>query len=170
MPSKNYGNLLRLLRVTAYVLRFINKVRSKVKGENTRELNAELTADELNRAERLWIIESQKSFKEEPAFEVWKRQLELFIEDRIWRFKGRLSNADRSYITKYPALLPKDHHLSLLIIWSCHERVMHNGLKDTLSELRAKFWISQGRQLVRKVVLFVTGLKTNHTIATTPNL
>lgn len=58
MHSKNYGNLLRLLRVTAYVLRFINKVRSKVKGENTRELNAELTADELNRAERLWIIES----------------------------------------------------------------------------------------------------------------
>ena len=114
IQCKSYSNLLRLLRVTAYVFRFIDKVRSTIKGVNTKELNTELTAAELNRAERLWITESQKSFKEEPALEALKRQLELFIEDGIWRCKGRLNNSDLPYNTKYPALLPKDHHLTLL--------------------------------------------------------
>ena len=149
---ENYSNLLRLLRVTAYVCRFVEKVKGKIRGVKAKELNSELTAAELNKAERLWVIESQKSFKEEPAFEVWKRQLELFIQDGIWRCKGRLSKADLPYTTKHPALLPKDHHLTLLIIWKCHERVMHNGVKDTLNELRGKFWINRGRQLVRKVL------------------
>ena len=140
---ENYSNLLRLLKVTAYVCRFVEKVRAKIRGVNAKELNSELTAAKLNKAERLWVIESQKSFKEEPAFEVWKRQLELFIQDGIWRCKGRLSKADLPYTTKHPALLPKDHHLTLLIFWKCHERVMHNGVKDTLNELRAKFWITE---------------------------
>ena len=124
------------------MFRFTDKVGAKIRGVRTKELNVELTAAELNRAERLWIIESQKSFKAEQTFEAWKMQLELFIQDGIWKCKGRLSKADLPYTTKYPALLPKDHHLTLLIIWNCHDRVMHNGVKDTLHELRAIFWIN----------------------------
>ena len=94
MHCENYSNSLKLLRITVYVCRFIEKVRAKIRGVNAKELNRELTAAKLKKAERLWVIESQKSFKEEPAFEVWKRQFELFIQDGIWRCKSRLSKAD----------------------------------------------------------------------------
>ena len=33
-----------------------------------------------------------------------------------------------------------------------HERVFHNGVKDTLTEVRSRFWILKGRALVKKVV------------------
>ena len=53
---ENHSNLLRLLRVTAYVCRFIEKVRAKIREVNAKELNTELTAAKLNKAERLWVI------------------------------------------------------------------------------------------------------------------
>ncbi len=33
-----------------------------------------------------------------------------------------------------------------------HERVFHNGIKETLTEVRSKFWILKGRSLVRKLI------------------
>ena len=33
-----------------------------------------------------------------------------------------------------------------------HERVFHNGVKETLTEVRSRFWILKGRALVKKVV------------------
>lgn len=33
-----------------------------------------------------------------------------------------------------------------------HERVYHNGISETLAEVRSKFWIIKGRSLVRKIV------------------
>ena len=54
--------------------------------------------------------------------------------------------------TKYPILLPRDHYLTKLIVLGAHEKVYHNKVKDTLNELRSKFWIVRGRQLVKKVI------------------
>ena len=150
MCFKNYSSLLKLLRVTAYIIRFIDKLRNK--RLSMTEPMLQLNAQEISRAERLWIIEAQKSLLEEPAFQTWKQQFGLFLEDGVWRCKGRLHNADIPYTTRHPALLPKNHHVTSLIIWDCHSKVMHNGVKETLCELRSRFWIIKGRQLVRKML------------------
>ena len=71
--------------------------------------------------------------------------------DKMWRCKGRLGNANLPYYTKYPALLPKHHHLTALIIRDAHVRVMHNGVKETLTQVRSKYWVIQGRQIVRQI-------------------
>jgi len=45
-------------------------------------------------------------------------------------------------------LLTKSHHLAVLIIQDAHERVMHNGVKETPTG----YWIIKGRQFVRQVI------------------
>ena len=53
------------------------------------------------------------------------------------RYKGRLSNAELIlYSAKYRVLLPRSHPITALIIQRCHEAVRHNGVKETLAQLR----------------------------------
>ena len=49
-------------------------------------------------------------------------------------------------------MLDRNHRATQLIIEECHERVEHNGVKETLTELRSKFWVVKGRQFVRKII------------------
>ncbi len=39
-----------------------------------------------------------------------------------------------------------------LTVKKSHQRVRHNGTKETLTEVRSRFWIVKGRSLVRKLV------------------
>ena len=61
-----------------------------------------------------------------------------------------MGNADIPENTRHPVLLYGKHYLTLLIVQECHERVFHGGVKDTLTEIRARYWIIKGRSLVRK--------------------
>ena len=49
-------------------------------------------------------------------------------------------------------LIPKEHALTTLIVHSAHQRVQHNGVKETLGEIQGKYWIVQGRSLVKAVI------------------
>lgn len=52
------------------------------------------------------------------------------------------------YITSSAPQYP----LTSLIVRSAHEQVQHSGVKETLTEIRAKCWIVKGRSLVRSVI------------------
>ena len=54
--------------------------------------------------------------------------------------------------SKYPILLPKNHKLTLLIIYNAHEKVGHDGVSETLTEIRSEFHIQKCRQLIRKLI------------------
>ena len=73
-------------------------------------------------------------------------------EQEIWRCRGRLGNADLPFNTRYPILLPKTHRFTELVVRRSHLHVLHSGAKDTLTELRSKFWIPGGRLLVRQLI------------------
>ena len=60
--------------------------------------------------------------------------------------------ADLPSSIKHPILLDEGHHNTSLIVQDSHKRVMHGGAKLTLTELRERFWIVQGRQFVRKLL------------------
>ena len=34
----------------------------------------------------------------------------------------------------------------------CHKRVLHNGVKDTLTEICARFWVVKGRSVVKQII------------------
>lgn len=66
MNIDHYSNITRLLRVTAYVVRFIKNIKTKDQSERNLE---DLRADELKEAEVLWVKSIQSSaFVDELSF------------------------------------------------------------------------------------------------------
>ncbi|XP_024123270.2 uncharacterized protein LOC112143483 [Oryzias melastigma] len=53
---------------------------------------------------------------------------------------------------KHPVILPKDHHVSTLILRGIHQETGHSGRNYTLSRLREKFWIPQADSAIRKIL------------------
>ena len=72
------------------------------------------------------------------------------VENGILRCKGQIANADLPYETRFPPLLPWNHHISMLLVRQAHERVHHGKVAATLAQLRMRFWI-KGRQFVKKI-------------------
>ena len=143
---KRFSSIHKLLRVTAYILKFVSILKGIPE-------NPELTVDVLSEAELRWIIDSQSTLEEDQKFPTWKRQFGLFKDDhQVWRCGGRLQNASISIFSKHPILLNKQHVLTTLIVQGAHQTVQHNGVKETLSEVRAKYWIIRGRSLVKAVI------------------
>ena len=84
----------------------------------------------------LWIKEMQGHLQVDEL----EKQLGLFKDEKgIIRCRERLGNSHASYNTKFPALLSRNDHVTSLIIRYCHECVMHNSLKETLTEVRSKY-------------------------------
>ena len=110
-------------------------------------------ADETARAEMLWIIESQALLLRDKNFDNWKKQFGLFLDDSgICRCRRSIANADVPYSTKYPIFLHKDHHLTRLFVFNAHQRVYHNGVRETLTELWSQFRILKGRSTVKQIL------------------
>ena len=63
---------------------------------------------------------------------------------------GEVKNAVLPLDTRHPMILPPEHHITRLIIDKAHLDVYHNGAQETLVQIRAKFWITRGRQIVKK--------------------
>jgi len=153
MQCNNFSTLQRLFRVTAYVMRFCRVLKMRSQSEDgCMPSSAELTASEITAAELIWIKEAQRSLKEDKLFNMWQKQFGLFLVEGVWQCKGRIGNADLPCTTRYPVLLPKEHYLATLIVQDAHNRVMHNGVKETLTEIRSKYWVIRGRQFVRRVL------------------
>ena len=145
---ESYSDFARLIRVTALVLRFVNNLKTKKK----MRLCGSLTAEEFDHAERMWLIEIQKSSVcNLPKFKQLQKQLDLYTDGSgLLRCGGRLQLANIPFGAKHPILLPEHHHLTSLIIRDCHHRVLYGGVKQTLSELRSRFWLVCGRQQIRR--------------------
>ena len=54
------------------------------------------------------------------------------------------------YAVKYPILLLRSHTLTSLK--QAHERIFHNGVKETLAETRSKYWIPSGQSFTRNII------------------
>ena len=84
---------------------------------------------------------------------MWKKQFGVYLDDEgLWRCRGRLENAALPIAARHPVLLPKHHSLTVLVIREAHERLMHDGVRETLAEIRSKYWINQRRQVVQQVL------------------
>ena len=145
---EKFGSIERLISTSALVLKFCRKLLNKVRADDTTE-----SYDPKAEAERLWILECQEMVVSDKNFEHWRKQLDLFQDESgVWRCRGRIQNAAVPYSTKHPALLHKGHHLTVLLVWGAHSRVLHNGVKETLTELRSRFWVIRGRNLVKNII------------------
>ena len=151
-----YSTFYKTLRVTSLVIHFTAKLRGKTKS-NT------VTAVDMKHA-RIVLLQSVQQFYygdilskvkdgakgKQPAI---IHQLGLYLDDDgLIRCRGRLQYAQLPHSTKYPILIPKESHLSTLIVRATHCLVLHGGVRETLTELRQSYWIPKGRQLVKKEI------------------
>ena len=81
-------------------------------------------------------------------------RLDPFLDQEgILRVGGRLHRADLSYKERHPIILPKEHHITKLLIRLYHQNVYHQGRVITHGAIRgAGYWIVGGHRLVSKIL------------------
>ncbi len=146
--ANNYSTLQRLVTVTAWVIRFVDNLR--VGSEQRR--TGKLKVTELKNAELEWIRSAQGDLKKQDNFKQLVSELGVKEDGGILRCVGRLVHSDLELNARRPVILPRQHRLTRLIIEECHKRVQHSGVRATLAELRSKYWVPKGRQVVKKVL------------------
>ena len=78
------------------------------------------------------------------------RKLDPIIENGVLRVGGRLSAAAMPEHVKHPAIIPKDLHVTTLILQDIHEKIGHCGRLYMLSQVRQRYWIPSANSVVRK--------------------
>lgn len=157
LSLEKYSKLKTVFRVTAWIKRFITNTRSRSK------VSGELTAEELNEAEKYWTkVTQRESFSSEidlliagkcPNTDSRIREFKPFLdEDELLCVGGRLQHSDLSYREKHPWILPSKHEYTEMVVQNQHEQMCHAGVLDTLVQTRERYWILKARQIVRKVV------------------
>ena len=154
IKEERFSTLLKLLRVTAWVIRFTNRLRRRDTEKGT------LTAEEIQVAKQLWDVYIQNKHYLDVISDIKKgkrnnlvSQLNLQLDKQhILRCHGRYENTDLNLETRYPKLLPKEEHFTDLVIKDCHKRMFHAGVSQTLAQTRVEYWIPQGRLQVKRVL------------------
>ena len=136
------------------MLKFLRHLCSRVSGTVPPAPSDVLhSPSDLDRARLYWIKDSQSHLQRDEKFPLWERQLDLFIDESgMWKCGGRMSNLCLSPASQTPILLDKRHYLTTMIVTDAHRRVMHDGVKETLTELRLAYWLIRGRQFVCKLI------------------
>ncbi|XP_062566817.1 uncharacterized protein LOC134229115 [Saccostrea cucullata] len=159
LDPETYSNWIRLVRVQAWVNRFLHNCRLKVMDRLAGELNAE----EIEGAETQIIRTAQKCefhceytlLKQNKPLEQNSKLLCLnpvIDEDGLLRCDGRLKYAEfLPYDVRYPIILPRNNYVTTLIIKYYHEKGNHvTGTNHTLSMISSRFWIISAREEIRK--------------------
>ena len=136
-----------------WIKRFI--ANCKIRGKSGRNYERTLSSAEISDAETFWIKHTQTETFPEGINENSLVQLNPTKDDNdLLRINGRLRlSEDIPYDTKYPILLPKNHHLTRLVVLDAHETLGHgSGIEHTLTQLRVRFWIVKGRRVVRNII------------------
>ncbi|XP_068717083.1 uncharacterized protein [Montipora capricornis] len=158
IDMSRYGTWLKLIRVTAYVLRAVKLFKTK-----SRSCERELSADEVRQAEIkccLWVQEVvyKEEFEKLKAGEILPSNTRLLKldpyydrDDQVLRVDGRLQFADLPEQSKPQIILPHGHPEVAKMVQDVHKNMLRAGAGTVLSTLRQKVWLTQGRREVKRV-------------------
>ncbi|GBM12989.1 hypothetical protein AVEN_239704-1 [Araneus ventricosus] len=126
-------------------------------------MNLYFTANEIQNAEYFWIKYVQAEFYSTELSDLRNnkqlqnnseiKSLVTFLdEDSLLRITGRLLEAAVCFGEKHPEILPRRCKFTELLVTREHERIGHCGVSATLTQLRKKYWILKGRQLIKTMI------------------
>ena len=151
-----YETWQRLVRVTAWILKW-----SRLRGEPKK---GKLSVEELNESEFTWLRNRQRVVflpeieelrnkeqvnqnsgivKLDPHFDQTKKLLVV---------GGRLQFAQIPEKAKHQVIIPHNDPVIEKLIIHFHFKACHMGPKTTLAILRDRFWLTQRRQEVKRVL------------------
>ena len=148
IDPKRYSTLTKLLRVTSICHKFID-----IKLKRQKDIDKEISAEDMSRSKDLWIRHLQRLVTQEPKYEKTAESLGIKQDSNGYlRCMGRLGRGKIPFDSKHPMILPGGHWVTTLIIRACHEKVFHDKVKETLAEFRSAYWVTRGRQRVSSVL------------------
>lgn len=156
-----FTNWKKIVRVTAFVYRFIWHTRMKVKRE--RAPNLTLSVAETKRAIAFWIRQTQSEHYTKEIQYLYKvkhlpersKLIDLhpiLDKDGIMRVGGRIGNSNRPYEQNHQAIIPPRSRLGWLLINEAHQETMHGGVQLMMQYLRIAYWIPRMREELRMFV------------------
>ncbi|XP_060575107.1 uncharacterized protein LOC132732649 [Ruditapes philippinarum] len=155
-----FSRYKKLLRVTAYVKRFIHNCHTRNRARRVSRLEP-LTVQELQEAERLWLHNTQflkyqaeiNNLKSNGKRLTLVKHLRLFLdEDGFLRCGGRIHNAPVTEFTRFPYLLSAKHPFTRLVVLDAHENQFHAGASALITHLRQRYWIPSIRQYIQSLL------------------
>lgn len=151
---QKYSSLRKIQRILAYCNRFISVLRKTKYSNNFTQ--AELHCALMKLVKHVQHSEFQNEIKLLSAGKTLPksfRKLNPFLDHSgVLRVGGRLSRSELDYETKHPALLPRKHRLTILIIQSVHNDNLHPGLQALQFLLLQNFWILSPRRAIHQVI------------------
>ena len=167
------GNIscwLKIVRITAFMLRFINncckrsKKHAMLLRSQQQPVIQPLTVKELTDA-RLKIFQIlQRSYFANTMHSLQNNEkikqndnlirLDPFIHtDGLLRVGGRLQRSHMDFEIKHPIILPKDCIITKCLIRYHHSNTFHSGRGITINEIRSNgLWIININSMVRQVI------------------
>ncbi|GFT12334.1 integrase catalytic domain-containing protein [Trichonephila clavipes] len=153
-----FSSLKKLLKTTAWVFRFVNNVRNIYKS-----MDFYITADEIQNAEYFWLKCVQSEFYSAEILALKQNEqlrssseikslVPYLDENNLLRLTGWLLEADLCFGEKHPVIHPRRCKFTELLVIREHERIGHCGVSATLTQLRKKYWVPKGRQLVKTMI------------------
>ena len=153
---EKYSSLRTLHNVLAYVLRYIHNLQNKDK------LSGPLSDVELQLSHHTVLKLTQMSTfsKEIHSFSKGKAisrkssllSLNPFLHKGIIKVGGRPSNAEIPNSQKHSIVLPRNHHITRLLIREEHIRRLHAGTQTTLYGVRENYWPINGKNVTRYII------------------
>ena len=111
--------------------------------KNVLEQIEPITVQELLEAKDIIVKCAQKEGLPDISSTSSYGKLDPFVDPKgVTRVGGRLKLSSLSERSKHPAILPRDSHITLLVIRHFHNKVKHQGRGMTANEIRASgYWI-----------------------------
>ncbi|XP_062698761.1 uncharacterized protein LOC134284192 [Aedes albopictus] len=161
-----FSNWNRLLRTTAYMIRFGTPRSRNTSGKRIDHL---LTHEELKEAEiLLWKLIQSEAYPDEIAIFSKNRTLPMdkqlvldkssplwsltpmLDENGILRIDSRITAAQGvAEDLKFPIILPRKHSVTILIVNDYHRKFLHGNSETVANEIRQRFYVAHLRTVVK---------------------
>jgi hypothetical protein len=139
-PLLEKYNLPKVLRITAWIRRFLTNCRTIDKS------TGELLCEEIQNAKKIWIRKAQQTFQQSERFKEIEERLQLKQNNNgIFFCMGRISG-------EHPIYLPDGHQLTKLIVQDAHNSTHHGLVAMTMAKVREHYWIDRLRRMVKSII------------------
>ena len=125
IPCERYSSLNKLILITAYVLKFVRILKSRLCGNKAEPSVELLSLHDIDSAKTLLYRQVQSEFANDEKFGSQKESLNVFDDKAgVLSCKGRVENSTLPYSAKFPVLLPRKHHFTNLVILNCLSNIL----------------------------------------------
>lgn len=158
-----FKSLVRAVAILIHIAKTFNGTNQNPECKGWHKCHIPRTQDEMTQAKHFIFKITQKAAfeKELLALQAGKpipkqsslQKLSPVLDNGLIVVGGRIKHSEFENFEKYPVIIPKDNHISLLLVRHYHEQVKHQGRHLTEGATReAGFWLVGGKRQVNSVI------------------